>query len=389
MTLYTSASGRDVNHASSSSLDEFKECRRKFKLDRIDGWKPRARKASLEFGKAIESSLQYYFENGQKPGDTVSEFQRIWLKWAEIPLVCTDQEGSWGDLYNMGKDMTRMFEIMLPTLPIRNPKFQLLFSKPLWPGSELGDLEFQGWIDILSTLEDGSRLIVDVKTAGKTMDLTPQLLSMDPQLRRYAWVSGIRNVGFLQFVKARPSYKHGDTIALLAQTQDWKPGTSLVVFKYEEAKNEDTDEVFKLVTLGTYESVRLMDETLDGYTGKGSGELKKQAVSDALAHGKLCVVPHDAVTKCRLQWVQAEIPKEELAEIGQDIGSEILRIREANKSGTFHRTAGSAGPTNQCLFCRYNPICLKDPVRRDDNLVQITVQPKSGTGSMILEAEEE
>ena len=58
--LYKSASGREVNHGSSSSLDQFRFCRRKFKLSRIDGWKQKDRKASLEIGKCVESALQFF-----------------------------------------------------------------------------------------------------------------------------------------------------------------------------------------------------------------------------------------------------------------------------------------------------------------------------------------
>ena len=46
MSIHKSASGREVTHAS-SSLDTFNLCRRKFKLSRIDGWRQRDKKASL------------------------------------------------------------------------------------------------------------------------------------------------------------------------------------------------------------------------------------------------------------------------------------------------------------------------------------------------------
>ena len=129
MSLYVSASGHEVSHASSSSLDVFRLCRRKFKLSRIDGWRQKEKKASLEFGKCIESAVQFYHDNGLKAGDAVSEFQRLWAKWIDQTLKYTDQEADWKSLNTMGKEMTRLYEILLPTLPIKNPKWQLQFLK--------------------------------------------------------------------------------------------------------------------------------------------------------------------------------------------------------------------------------------------------------------------
>jgi len=83
MSLYVSASGREVTHASSSSLDTYRLCRRKFKLSRIDGWRQKEKKASREFGKCIESAVQYYHDNGLKSGEAVTEFQRLWAKFID------------------------------------------------------------------------------------------------------------------------------------------------------------------------------------------------------------------------------------------------------------------------------------------------------------------
>ena len=140
--LYKSASGREITHSSESSLGTFKLCRRKFKLSRIDGWKQKSHKASLEIGKCLESSLQFYYANGQKSGDFVDEWKRLWLKFKDLVLDYTDQEGNWEDVYKIGSEWAQLGEVVLPTLPIRNPKWQLQFKKKLWPGSEYDDLEY-------------------------------------------------------------------------------------------------------------------------------------------------------------------------------------------------------------------------------------------------------
>jgi hypothetical protein len=385
MSLYHSAGGHDVNHASSSALDSFRFCRRKFRLSKIDGWREKDKKASLEFGKCVESAIQFYHENGLKPGEAVSEFERLWLKWSENKeLVYTAQENNFFDLYTMGKEMLKLYEIMLPSLPIKSPKFQLQFSKPLWPGTNLGELTFLGYIDILSTLEDGSRVIIDVKTAKTALDATPGMLSMDGQLRKYAWVSGIRDVGFLNFVKSGhpDEFKKGASVTLLADTRDWKAGQELVVAKFVEPKPaiepsegvKATPEVLWLMWLGQEKDVQLIDEELKLIKGKGAEALKEQTVARYLGDGRLCSVDRDAVTKTRLQYIQTIIPEEEMSEVGQQIGDDMIAIKTAAETGRFPQDGGVRFPNAICSWCNFRGICLKDDKLRDELLIQIKPQ---------------
>jgi hypothetical protein len=385
MSLYQSASGREVNHASSSSLDTFRLCRRKFKLSKIDGWREKAKKASLEFGKCVEAAIQYYHTNGLKPGDATEEFKRLWLKWAEIPdLVFTDQEGCWKDLYTMGSEMTRLYEIRLPDLPIKNPKWQLEFRKSLWPGSDMQELEFLGYIDLLSTLDDGTRIIVDIKTAKSALDVTPNMLSMDGQLRKYAWVSGIPNVGFLNFVKARPDdFKKGYTVTLLNDFGDGKSGEQKIVVGVVEAK-EDEKSVF--LNIADPETVRLMDEELDAISGKGSKERKEAVYQTYASRGLVSTVPREYVTKTKLQYIQTVIPTEEMLEIGQAVGTDVYAIKESGRTGSWPQDGGCRFPNAICGWCSFRGICLKNNALRDEILVQL--KPTAKESDWLDELEE-
>lgn len=380
MSLYKSASGREVNHASSSSLDTFRLCRRKFKLSRIDGWKQKDKKASLEFGKCLEDAVKFYHDNGLKPGEGVSEFQRLWAKWIDQSLKYTDQENNWKDLNTMGKEFCRLYEVKLPALPIRNPKWQLQFLKKLWPGSDLGDLEFMAYVDLLSTLEDGSRIIIDIKTAKSSLDVTPGMMALDGQLRKYAWVSDINNVAFLNFVKAEPEgFKKGSKVTLLEDTRDWKAGQSLVVTKFAAAKEAvEASEGVKAAPavpwtmfLGTEETVQKMDEELDKISGKGAAEKKDQVFTQYLADGRLCSVQRESITKTRLQFVRGTIPEEELAEIGEQIAADTYAMHRAQETGLYPADGGVRFPNAICGWCEYRGICLKDNRLRDELLVQI------------------
>jgi len=365
VSLYRSASGREVNHASSSSLDVFRLCRRKFKLGRIDGWRQKEKKASREFGKCIESSVQFYHENGLKSGDAVSEFQRLWAKWIEQKdLVYTDQEGNWISLNTMGKEMTRLYEILLPTLPIKNPKWQLQFLKKLWPGSDLSDLEFMAYVDLLSTLEDGTRIIVDIKTAKSELPITSNMMSLDGQLRKYAWVSGIRDVAFLNFVKAKPEeFKKGTSVTLLEKGLSWEPGAKLVIIKYDS----DTEVAY----VSDEETVRIMDEELATISGKGATEYKTRVFSAYVSEEKIAVMRRDQITKVRLQWVRGTIPEEELAEIGQQIGVDMFSMKAAHDTNFYSKDGGLRFPNATCSWCEFLPLCNPDPKKAEETLVRI------------------
>lgn len=372
MSLYKSASGREVNHASSSSLDTFRLCRRKFKLGRIDGWRQKEKKASREFGKCIESAVQFYHENGLKDGDAVSEFQRLWAKFIDQKdLTYTDQEQNWLSLNTMGKEMARLYEILLPTLPIKNPKWQLQFLKKLWPGTNLADLQFMAYVDLLSTLEDGSRIIVDIKTAKSELPITSNMMSLDGQLRKYAWVSGIRDVAFLNFVKAKPEdFKKGTSVTLLESVGERKAGQQLTVFKFMEAPAADPMVGPKLV-VGTTESVQLMDKATDEIKGKGSTEAKAQLFADYLSAGKFTIIDREKATKCRLQFVRGTIPEEELAEIGQQIGVDMFSMKAAHDTNFYSKDGGLRFPNATCSWCEFLPLCNPDPKKAEETLVRI------------------
>lgn len=371
--LYRSASGREVSHASSSSLDGIRFCRRKFRLSRIDGWKEKTKKASLEFGKAIESAVQFYSDNGLKDGDAVSEFERLWLKWADnTELVYTDQEKNFWDLLLMGREMMQLFEILLPTLPIHNPKWQLCYEKKLWPGTDLDDLSFKAYIDLLSTLEDGSRLLIDIKTAKSLLPVSSNMIALDGQLRKYAWVTGIREVGFLNFVKSEPnSFRKGVEVHLLEDIGDWKAGQKLVVWKYFPPTEATEDDNHAHMFVSTEEVVQKLDEELEQIKGKGSTEAKASKTAEYVDRGDLKIALRDQVTKTRLQFIRGTIPEEDIPEIGQQIGDDMLAMKNCHDTGRYPADGGVRFPNAVCGWCNLRGICLKDDKLVEELLVQI------------------
>lgn len=365
--LYKSASGREVQHASYSAIADFDYCPQLFFLSRVEGYKDKEQRGAFGFGKCVEDAIEYFHANGMKSGECVDEFKRLWIKFKDIPMVFSAQEGGFEDLYKMGSQMCRLYEVRLPFLPIRNPKFQLNYKKALWPGTELADLEFTSFIDMLVTAEDGNRTIVDIKTAKAQLDLESNMLSLDPQLKDYAWASGIRDVAFLWLVKAAnpDSFKKGTNVALLEDSNNWKAGQELLVFKYEE--NEAGD---RQVILGTEFDIAQLEEALDQIKGKGSTDAKAELVSDALFHSTLEAVPCDKVTKVRVQWVSAKIPPKELPETGQHIGAKMIQIKTAAEQNFWPKMGGVRFPNQKCTFCRMRGLCLDKPALVEKMLVR-------------------
>jgi hypothetical protein len=330
----------------------------------------------------LEAALQYHHDNGLKSGDFEDEWKRLWVKFESIELVYTDLEKDWKTIYTLGSEWARLYQILLPTLPIRNPKWQLQFLKKLWPGTEYDNLEFMAYIDILSTLEDGTRIVIDVKTAKSLLSVIPGMMALDNQLRKYSWVSGINEVGFLNFVKCDPSsFRKGVVVTLLEDTRDWKAGQSLTTFKYDEETS--------LLTLGTEEAVRLMDEELDQIKGKGSTEAKNAVITSRLADGRLRAIPRSAVSKAKIQMVRGTIPEEDLPEIGQQIGQDMFGIKQAFENNSFFKDGGVRFPNAICSWCEFLPICNRNDQRRDETLVQIGPAVKEDDWLKELEAEGE
>ena len=167
------------------------------------------------------------------------------------------------------------------------------------------------------------------------LSIIPGMTSLDGQLRKYAWVSGIRNVGFLNFVKARPEdFSKGSLISIL------EDGRVLVVAKFVGPKEavEATEgkkaspAVEWLLWAGTEETVQLMDKELAEAGLKGPSKKRDEFIQTYYTSGKLQAFSRDHIMKVRLQFVQGIIPEQSLADIGQAIGVDMFALKAAHES---------------------------------------------------------
>lgn len=355
-SLYTSYGGHKVRRHSYSAGSEFRRCPRAYKLKRKDGWRSKRDRAALEFGKAVESAIQVYHESHCRAAAAACEFRRIWEKYKDRKdLVYTDKEGDWKDLMRMGEEMLRLYEVKWPSFAISNPRFQLNYKKEVFPKSELAGLEDQAWVDMVADRNvQGDKILIDIKTTGSAFDGQPGLIALDPQLREYAWLTGIRNVAFMFFVKMKPgSFKRGDTVTLLESEDDRFPAGNEVVVLEADWQGDET-----YMTVLTPKDYAGFKKGAEGVRGKKLDELIAQAAQDGYTPKQ------SSVTKQRLQYITAHVDEAELKEIGEVIGQQMADIVRANQIGTWPKTPGVRFPDDHCKMCDFLEICLKQPEPR-------------------------
>lgn len=379
--LYTAPSGKDISIHSFSSGQLFKSCNYKYFLTKVRGFRRRDNSAALKFGRALESGVQFLHENGLRVDDACTEFKRLWLADKEnTEIKFSKAEGSWANLYKVGDQLIKLYAILLPSLPIKDPVWQVQYKRMVFPGTHLDGLEDQGWVDIVSKCDwnhpmlpraerpKGSlyrTLVIDMKTAGKKLDTTNEMLRLDPQLLRYSSLSGISDLAFLWMVKSiADAYKAGVGFTVLEVSGKWTVGEEGVVFEYD-------DETQTITGCG-WDSYDVLKEQLSEIKGKGSTEAKKILIEKWLVDGILKTINIEFVTKQTIQFKAVRVHPEDIQEAGQSAAKEIADIHNCSETGYWPRNTGVRFPNTQCSWCECRGVCLREPRLVEELLVQIT-----------------
>lgn len=382
--LYINQNGKEVRTHSFSSGSTFNSCARKYYLQKVKGWRPKERSAALEFGKAVEDSIQYFHENNLESGSGVEFFKRRWAVYEDDKeLVYKATEKNFSNLLRAGAEILKLYEILLPSLPISHPVFQVNYSKPVFPDTNLGDLMDQGYVDIISSLEswehpllpkiprgEGRRqILIDVKTAGKELNITADMLALEPQLRRYGWLSGLRTVAFLLLIKSVwDAYEKGKDVTFLTTTDNWTAGDKAVVFRFDEEN--------QTALLTTHEGLQRIKGLLEEIKGKGSTERKDTLIAGLIKDNDILSVSVDDITKQKLQFLAVHLTEEDVLEAGNQVAQEIVDIHAANERGVWLQRPGVRFPDQKCTWCQMRGICTRNNKLRDELLVQITDGPR-------------
>ena len=175
-----------------TQISQFLRCPRSYRYRYLDGWMEKDTRPAMIFGRCFEKALAAYF---CREDPTVVLFQE-WGAYREAPLDYAKGE-SWDKLVHQGVHLLHLFA-QDDRIHIRRPNknLQLKMLRSLPNGSE-----FVSFVDAIGEL-DGERRLIDWKTTTSRYPEEPEgLLSLDPQLICYSWMSGIREVALVVFVR--------------------------------------------------------------------------------------------------------------------------------------------------------------------------------------------
>lgn len=177
-----------------TQISQHLSCPRRYRHRYLDGWKEKDTRAAMLFGRAFERALDAYFRR-EDPGAV------LFAEWS----ACQKE----GLHYSKGDSWDRMLRqgILLLTrfcqddrIQVSRPDrdLQVKVIKPI-----VGKNDFVAYVDAIGSL-DGKRCLLEWKTSSKRFPEEPEgLLSLDPQLVCYSWMTGIADVAQIVFVRKR------------------------------------------------------------------------------------------------------------------------------------------------------------------------------------------
>jgi len=174
-----------------TQISQYLRCPRSYRYRYLDGWREKDTRAAMVFGRCFEIALRAYFERR----DCTEALFKEWEAFRDTPFVYRKGE-SWDRLLHQGTHLIEKFvrEDRVRVAPKEN--LQMKITRNLG-----GVNDFVSYVDAIGEL-DGKRCLIDWKTTTSRYSEEPEgLLSLDPQLICYSWISGIADVAFVVFVR--------------------------------------------------------------------------------------------------------------------------------------------------------------------------------------------
>jgi len=175
-----------------SQLSRYLQCPRSYRYRYLDGWREKDTRAAMVFGRCFETALTAYF-CGQ---DCTAVWFKEWGAYRDAEFEY-GKGATWDKLLHQGVHLLHIFaqdDRIRVKLPLKNLQLKITRSLPS------GD-EFLAYIDAIGEL-DRQCYLIDWKTTSSRYAEEPDgLLSLDPQLVCYSWISGIPDVALVVFVR--------------------------------------------------------------------------------------------------------------------------------------------------------------------------------------------
>jgi len=177
-----------------TQISQYLTCPRRYRHRYLDGWKEKDTRAAMLFGRAFEQALGALFRR-EDPGAS------LFAEWSasQNQGLHYSNGDSWDRMLRQGIMLLTRFcqddRIQVPQ-PQRN--LQIKFTRQV-----AGKNDFVAYIDAIGKL-DGTRSLLEWKTSSSRYPEEPEgLLSLDPQLVCYSWMTGIAEVAQVVFVRKR------------------------------------------------------------------------------------------------------------------------------------------------------------------------------------------
>jgi len=183
-----------------TQIRQYLRCPRSYRYRYLDGWREKDTRAAMVFGRCFETALGAYF-GGE---DSTAALFKEWGAFRDAPFEYRKGD-TWDRLVHQGVHLLQKFaqdDRVQVLNPRENLQVKLLRTLP-------GNNEFISYIDAIGTL-DGKACLIDWKTTtSRYTDEPHSLLTLDPQLICYSWISGICDVALVVFVrKQRPEIQY-------------------------------------------------------------------------------------------------------------------------------------------------------------------------------------
>jgi hypothetical protein len=178
-----------------TQISQYLRCPRSYRYRYLDCWREKETRATMIFGRCFEKALGAYFRRE----DCAAVLFKEWQAYRDVPFEFRKGE-SWDRLFHQGVHLLETFA-RDNRIGIRSPQknLQIKMLRALPGGSE-----FVAYLDALGELDD-QHSVIDWKTTTSRYSTEPvSLLSLDPQLICYSWITGISDVAFVVFVRSMP-----------------------------------------------------------------------------------------------------------------------------------------------------------------------------------------
>ena len=186
---------------SHTQISQYLRCPRSYRYRYLDGWREKETRAAMVFGRCFEDALGAYFREEDCGAALFTE----WGSHRDALFEYKKGE-TWDRFAHQGVHLLQRFA-QDDRVRIHNPgkNLQIKILRTLPDGAE-----FVAYVDAIGEI-DRTPCLIDWKTTSSRYPEEPTgLLSLDPQLICYSWITGISEVALVVFVR-----KHAPEIQYL------------------------------------------------------------------------------------------------------------------------------------------------------------------------------